>query len=311
MKKFLIKSFSFAIVALLVLMAISSVLAMAMKDDKQEKMSWIAAKYNQNYGFAFLGSSRVLNMVDIKYLQDEWLTNGINLGTAGSGLADNYLTLYRFYENGNKINNLFLQLDEQSLDPDQGFGYPFHEYLYFDLLGDKNANAVYREQSGEFKTWLWERLPFTRYIEFNNPFKKALLHNFGEGINYDSTGGSQLLPAKSIDNWAVKDPAKQWSVDEQSKKYLDMIVELAQNNGTNVVFYTAPYPKDANDSPSLLDIEDFIIKTAAKKRIIFLDFRQTEISNTRENFRNLEHLNEEGVRIFMKEFSPEAKRTLR
>jgi hypothetical protein len=311
MKRFLKKSIVFALISLIALAAIGQILDWAMKKDTEEKVSWMASKKDQEYGFAFLGSSRVLNMVDIKYLQDEWLMPGINLGSAGSGLADNYLTLYRFYKNGNRVNNLFLQLDEQSLNPSQGFGYPFHEYLYFDLLNDEAGKAVYLQESGKIKTAIWKNLPFTHYIEFNNPYKEAVLSLLRDKVDYDATGGSQLLPKKSQENWAAKGITKQWQVEEKSKEYLDMIVELAQKNGSNIILYTAPYPAEVNDNPSIPDIEDFIIKTAAKKRLIFLNFRQTEISNQRNFFRNLEHLDEEGTKIFMRQFAPAAKRALR
>lgn len=311
MRTFLIKSFLFAFVALIAVQSIGLVLNWATKKNDQEKILWLNSKKNQIYSFAFLGSSRTLNMTDIKYLQDEWRIPGINMGSAGSGLADNYLVLYEFYKNNNRIDNLFLQIDEQSLDPSRGFGYPFHDYLFFNLLGDKTAEEVFLEQSGSTKYFIWKHFPFLRYIEFNNPYKEMILGLFEKKINYNQSGGSELLDKKSLDNWSAKGPTKIWKTSPEGQKYLEKIITLAQNHETNVILYTAPYPAEINENPSLPEIEDYIIKTASKKHIPYLNYRRSTVSQNREYFRNLEHLNKEGVAIFMSEFASEAKRTLR
>lgn len=250
-------------------------------------------------------------MVDVKRLEDDWQTSGINLGSAGSGLADNYLVLYNFYKNGNKIKNLFLQIDEQSLDPSKGFGKAFHEHLFFNLLSDKNVSQIFIEQSGKTKYLIWKYLPFTRYIEFNNPYKEFALGLFWKKMDYDQTSGSKLLRKKSYDNWSPAGMMRDWKVSEEGKKYLDMIIKLAEENGSNIILYTAPYPADVNSNPAIGEIEKFIIKHSETKNLIYLNFRRATVSNQRNNFYNLTHLDKDGTALFMSEFSPEAKQVIR
>jgi hypothetical protein len=311
MRTFLIKSFLFAFAALIAVQSTGAILNWASKKNDQEKIFWLNSKKDQKYTFAFLGSSRVLNMVDVKYLEDTWQTSGINLGSAGSGFADNYLVLYEFYKNGNHSNNLFLQIDEQSLDPEKGFGYPFHEHLFFNLLGDKIADEVFIDQSGKIKYFAWKHFPFLRYIEFNNPYKEFILGLFDKKINYDLSRGSELLEKKEVVNWSPKEMIKDWQVSTEGKEYLEKIIDLAQEHETNVILYTAPYPAEINKNPAVTGIEDYIIKYAHKKNIQYLNFRGFINSNDKKYFRNLVHLNKEGTALFMSAFAPEAKRTMK
>ena len=311
MRTFLIKSFLFAAAALLAIQLVGGVFNFLGQKNKQEKINWILSKKDQKYDFAFLGSSRALNMVDINYLQNTWQISGINLGTASSDFSDNYLTLYEFYKNGNHPNNLFLQVDEQSLDPKQGFGYSFHEQWFFNFLGDKIVDEVYQDNSGRNKYLAWKRLPFLRYMEFNNPYKELILGLIHKKINYDLVGGSELMD--SIDHQGEAAPLniKKWQVSDQGKKYLEKIIKLARENGTNVILYTAPYYKIHNSNSSVSLVEDYIVKTAHKNSLVFLNFRTSDLAQHWEYFRNEAHLDKTGTALFMAEFAPEAKRTLR
>jgi len=310
MRTFLIKSFLFAAAALLAIQLVGGVFNFLGQKNKQEKINWILSKKDQKYDFAFLGSSRVLNMVDINYLQNTWQIKGINLGTASSDFSDNYLTLYEFYKNGNHANNIFLQVDEQSLDPKQGFGYSFHEQWFFNFLGDKIVDEVYLDNSGKNKYLAWRYLPFLRYMEFNNPYKELILGLIKKKIDYDSTSGSELMD--SIDHQGQGAPAnkKSWEVSPAGKKYLEKIISLAREHESNVILYTAPYYKVHNDNLTNA-IEDYIIRTAHKNSLVFLNFRNSELAQHWEYFRNEAHLDKAGTALFMAEFAPEAKRTLR
>jgi hypothetical protein len=307
----LIKSFLFACAALIAVSLIGGLLNFLSKRSDQEKAFWLNSKKDQRYDFAFLGSSRVLNMVDIDYLESSWKMRGINMGGAGSGLADNYLILYRFYKNGNSASNLFIQIDEQSLDYEKGLGHPFHEYLFFDLLGDPAADDVYRQEVGKAKYLTWKYLPFLRYIEFNNPYKEMLLGFVRPKVDFELTRGSELLKKKAHESWSPAGMMKEWEVSPKSEAYLNMILDLARENGSHVILYTAPYPSDVNRNLATPAIDEYIIKLASKKKLVHLNFRQSTVSDRRDLFSNLSHLNEEGTAMFMAEFAAEAQRNLR
>jgi hypothetical protein len=304
MKKFLLKSLAFALILLTATIAVSSFFSFVAQKNRQEKIFWIQSKKDQNYKFAFLGSSRVLNMVDINYLESVWGGQGINLGTAGSGLADNYLTLYSLLKNGNKVDNLFLQIDEQSLNPSQGFGYPFHENWYFDTLGSKAGDETYLDQSGKTKYLTWKYLPPVRYIEFNNPYKELFLGLFSKKMDFDKSGGSELLEKKYIEKWNIR--PKVWQVEDDGKKYFEKIISLARENNINLIIYTAPYPVERNYNDSYKEITSYIKNVASKNGLPYLDLRNTPLSKERLLFRNLEHLDKNGTLIFCQQLAQDA-----
>ncbi len=309
MKKFLQKSFIFSLILLIAVLASSALFSFVAKKNNQEKVFWIQSKKDESYKFAFLGSSRVLNMVDVDYLESVWGGQGINLGTAGSGLADNYLTLYLFLKHGNKIDNLLLQVDEQSLNPSQGFGYPFHENWYFDLLGDKPADETYADQSGKIKYLTWKYLPPIRYIEFNNPYKGLLVGLFDKKIDYDKSGGSELLEKKYIEKWNIR--PKVWQVEDDGKEYFEKIIQLSRENNINLIIYTAPYPTERNYNDSYKEIASYIKSVTSKNGLPYLDLRDIPLSKERKLFRNLEHLDKEGTAIFCQQLSRDADKLLR
>src|SRR5688572_24806564 len=91
----------------------------------QEKGIWILNQKNANYDVAFLGSSRVHNIID-PILADSLLSaNTINLGIGGAAFPENYLVLQQFLKT-NKIKTLALQVDMSGIIPgEQAYSHPF------------------------------------------------------------------------------------------------------------------------------------------------------------------------------------------
>lgn len=309
MNKFLRKSLIFLAITLMVLSASVFVLGKMAFGGDELKPFWMLNQKNQHYKFAFLGSSRVFYTTDIGETEKAWNGNGINLGSGGSSLIDNYLTLYLFLKHGNKIDNLLLQVDEQSLNPSQGFGYPFHENWYFDLLGDKPADETYADQSGKIKYLTWKYLPPIRYIEFNNPYKGLLVGLFDKKIDYDKSGGSELLEKKYIEKWNIR--PKVWQVEDDGKEYFEKIIQLSRENNINLIIYTAPYPTERNYNDSYKEIASYIKSVTSKNGLPYLDLRDIPLSKERKLFRNLEHLDKEGTAIFCQQLSRDADKLLR
>ena len=313
MKKFLAKSFLFAIITIIGFQFIGTFFNLASKKNGEEKINWILSKKDQKYDFAFLGNSRVLTMVDVNYLQNSWgELKGINLGSTGSSFAENYATLYEFYKNKNNIDNLFLQIDEKSLDPQKGFIRSFQEQLFFNFMGDAEIDKIYIDQSGNNKFLLWKYAPFTRYAEFNEPYKNYALSMFlHKKIDYDSTFGSQITGEINSQQKLPKRVIKNWQVSEIGVKYFEKIIKLAEEHNTNIILYTAPYYKKHNNEQPINSIEKYIQNIALKNSFTFLNFRRSKVSEDTQYFNDEEHLNKVGTALFMTEFAPEAERTLR
>ena len=71
-----------------------------------EKSDWALNHKNQTFDYAFIGNSRVMNMVDINSIEKRIDKTGINLGLIGANYAESCILLDQFLKNGNKIKNL-------------------------------------------------------------------------------------------------------------------------------------------------------------------------------------------------------------
>jgi hypothetical protein len=80
------------------------------KSIPRNKLQYILKEKNKFYDIVFLGSSRVANHVDTELFSKLSGKRCINLGVEGAGLNDNLLQL-KLLLDSNKVNNLFLQVD--------------------------------------------------------------------------------------------------------------------------------------------------------------------------------------------------------
>ncbi len=177
MNKFLRKSLIFLAITLMVLSASVFVLGKMAFGGDELKPFWMLNQKNQHYKFAFLGSSRVFYTTDIGETEKAWNGNGINLGSGGSSLIDNYLTLYLFLKHGNKIDNLLLQVDDISLNPEKRFSRPLNEYIFYENFSDKEVQRVYHENCPRWKFYAYKFFPPFIFIEFNNPYRVAAIQS--------------------------------------------------------------------------------------------------------------------------------------
>jgi hypothetical protein len=208
----------------------------------EDKPFWVFNKTNQKYDYAIGGSSRAYNNADIVTTDRVLGRKGINIGFSGSGLAENYLTLYLFLKKGNKIKNYVLQLDDWSLiNPDSSFSYPFHEYYFFPYMSDNEVCATIRENRPYIKYLVWKYLPFVKYSEFNNIFP---FQNSFKSVPpvFDSLMGTGLLAGKHKDNEGMNGEGRivEHKLYRNNLKYLDKIIQLCKTEKINLLFYTSP-----------------------------------------------------------------------
>ena len=113
--------------------------------DLSLKPNWILAKKNQHFDFAVLGSSRVINLVDVQAIEQKNKNQGINLGSSGTGLPETFLLLNQFLKNGNTIDTLFLEINPNLLNAEMSFSLPFHPYHYFQFIHQLEVAEVYNQ----------------------------------------------------------------------------------------------------------------------------------------------------------------------
>ena len=267
-----------------------------------EKSDWVLNYTNKSFDFAFIGNSRVINMVDIKTIEDKTGKKGINLGLTGANYAENYLVLDQFIKAGNKIKNLVVQIDMHSLKSST-LPYPFHNYNYMHLLGDTTVNNIYKDNNPYYKVLLWRYIPFARYMEFSNRyvFYKMLKGGFEckNNAELDSTKGTEQLFYKEFT--PPQNQYAYWSVSPLDKKYLDKLITFSNQKNINIIFYTAPmYYKYFPYQLKLKEILDDFKTNVSGKGISYFNFSNTDnfLCTDLKNYNDQIHMNMDGVRKF-------------
>jgi hypothetical protein len=206
-----------------------------------EKSDWVLQHQNETFDFAFIGNSRVINMVDVDTIEKKTGKKGINLGLTGANYAENYLLLYQFLKQGNRVKTLAIQVDMHSLKSTT-LPYPFHNYNYMQFFNDSIVRGIYRDNNPWYKFAIWKYIPFTRYMEFSSKFVlyKMIKGGFecGESLVFGPAKGTEFLYPKNF-----TPPANSyayWSVNKLDEKYLNKLIRFAKQQDIRVAFYTAP-----------------------------------------------------------------------
>ncbi|MFA6160967.1 MAG: hypothetical protein WCT54_05745 [Patescibacteria group bacterium] len=269
-----------------------------------EKMEWILTVKNQNFDYAFIGSSRVKYMVDTPTIDRFLHVKSVNLGTDGSGFADNYLLYSAFLSNGNTVKTLIINVDPYVLDSKHSFGYPFHDFFFLPRLHDENVSQTVKNISG-IKKWLtWKYVPLAKYLEFNEKFILSFVHSFKDQDpqraieRYENNAGADFIT--NVLNEPFPDRDKDSFVfDDTDAEYLLKIVTLARSSGSNVLLYTAPeYQGIEKFQTGRSESEARAKKLAGENGLTFLDIADKDIEQDSTFFRDWLHLNATGTRIF-------------
>jgi hypothetical protein len=293
MKKFTIKVLLFLILILLVQMPISILIQ---KDyHTKKKQEWALNIKNKEFDYAFLGSSRVLNLIDVNVIDSITNKVGVNLGISGVGYADNYILFQKFLEN-NKLNKLYLNLDPYSLSSNISFSYPFTNYAYLKYFSEENIKLVYKDMMPTWKYYLWELISISKFLEYNN-FRVRYYSDFS---SYDKNKGSILLTGSINSNKLTfnKNQTK-YFVDSLDLKYLKKIINLCKLNNIECILLTTPihvkaFEKYNNLEEMFLFIDTFVCK---EKRKYISNERLFDCSEDKY-FKDINHLNKSGAKLY-------------
>ena len=289
---------SYIIFLYLVLFLLDNYFSVTAQKNTVIKNYWLLNKKQSEFENAFLGSSRVLNMMDASIFDGQGSTNSINLGLSGVGYAEQYL-IYRLFteQNKNTIKTLFVEISYFSLiTPDSAFSYPFHEYFYFPYIkSDFVYETIQDKSKNKLKCLAWRYLPFIKYAEFNVNFRPFILFNssYKEGAanNFDKSG-NLLLEEQNEKIYSSKQYTNS-TMDLKNISYLNKILELAKKNHKNIYLYTAPLNKTFL-SYSLKASENYkqALNTIIRKyKLSYFNFEDHKISYEPGNFIDRTHLN--------------------
>lgn len=269
------------------------------------KPDWIFSQKNKTFDYAFMGNSRVYNMVDVVGFEKNTGKVAINLGVTGSNYSEQYLVLDKFFKSGNKVKQFLLQVDMISLNYTK-LPFKLHFPTYMHLLNDTTVMQVYRDNATDFKYYTWKYIPFVRYMEYSNHYDlyKMLKGGFEcqKSYEFDNSRGT------TYENKAFKsfNIYRYWNIHPTDWKYLFRIISLVKTNGGEVVFYTAPvYDKNMSFQVNNHHILKTISRVADSLDIRYFNFMSYNYKSSKDTtlFYDNFHMNEKGSIVLTRDIA--------
>lgn len=301
MRLFLRKLIKFIILFLLVGVVFGYGVDFVFKRDHTDKIAWINQLENQNYDYAFLGSSRVANMTDTRILDDLTGKKGINLGVGGADLRLNYLNLEVFLSQGNGVNSIYLQVDPFAIYTNDQYNVPVYDHYFYDYQSAEPIYQALAEHRQPPLLKLNRLFPLIRYIEYNKVYKlTSLIRSLSGAEGQYSTAGFEGAGSSSLTqvqtNW---EELVYREVSEQNEKYLMKIINLCQSNNIRLHLYSAPILRYeeflSTKYPNFISLMENL---AGKENLIYTNLMQQDSLNQLQLWKDMIHLNHEGVKIY-------------
>jgi hypothetical protein len=307
-----LKSFLFLLVILIVILFILDYFTTKKLYHVNTKQNWVLNLKNRNIDYVVVGSSKTESGIDVKEIQNLTGLKGINISISGIGIQEQYIIFSEFIQ-FNKTKTLLLMVDFTTLNPNE-FSYPFHEYLYFHRMDNRNINSIIYENSSTKKYLIWKYLPFIRYAEFNSEFKQLIFNK--HKLNIDSYGF--LKPTEFIINdenhkknvfdaklHSVKNTIPgngKIIIVKQAQDYFLKILDLCSTKNIEVILFSPAENTNASvkfEKKIRPQTRNYFKAISKKRKILYWDFTNSSFSLNPTNFTNDHvHLNPIGVKKF-------------
>jgi hypothetical protein len=274
--------------------AIAAILAPRLKLNIWDKYHWLQKKHGEHYDIVFVGSSRVMNSVDTKLVDDVSGMHSLNLGMGGSGAADQYLLLQQFLKS-NETEVVLLQLDYLTLM--DYFDHSFREYVWLSYDDDPEVRRVIIEQCGRFRYIGWSVIPFLRMMEFSSQYQFFLTTDPPDNSDFDDNGGCLRVdgPAGLVGDATYA----RFRQSESSVGYLHQIFALCRQNGVRVVVFQSPFPSRIESLTDRKVSDAALARFIQNEQVLFWDFSR-DLYHRNDLFFDRHHLNSNGVTVFSK-----------
>lgn len=293
MKIVILKSLLFVLLFWMLSFAGTKMLNHVFIRDRVHKEMWNMSQTERSVGYAVLGSSRAFNNVDAITLQKKVEADVINLGCGGYSLLDMYLSLHIFLKR-NHAKTVLLQIDGSDLD----YSHKFMAQVYLPYMSDPVVTATVNESAGFRRVLANAACPLSRYWEYNDFYNWQRLEELRTiSSPYDATQGSQLLYDDSYRVFPKIVEEPRFRVDQRSREYLERIVQLAQQQGIQLIMFSAPeYHRDEVFRNYDQAARAYIVEYCESHRIPYLDFSDANFDVM--EFRDYGHLNSKGALRF-------------
>ncbi len=267
-----------------------------------DKPSYVVNCKNQYFDYVVGGSSRVHNNFNTALFDSLTGLSGFNFGYGGSGLAQNYLTLYLFLKNGNNLKNYIQQLDDIGLSKN-AFTHPFSEYFFMHYLSrDSSVDQFYKMNVPLNKYYLWRYIPTIKYLEFNNYCRLSnIISNKKVDQNLLIDKGYAKLNIQHKDSFPAKlypNVYSEYEIGTLNIYYLNKIYNLCKEYKVNYVCYTSPVFQKHYLSYKPANLKKAVRNYIEGNGIKYLNFSLSKNYNNDSLFLDETHLNAFGTDIF-------------
>lgn len=310
--KFFKNIFLFSLISILFLIVLHFIYKNKFDKAYIEKPSYVTSCTDKSYDYIIGGSSRAHNNFNTPLFDSINDLNGFNIGYEGSGLAQNYITLYLFLKNGNKTKNYLLQIEDNFLiDPKKAFSYPFHDYLFISFIGDEIIDECYLKNSSALKFFIWKYVPFIKYAEFNNYYsvKKLFAKITTDPDMIKQKGYDRLTLTKKKDFPAsyYTPIEEELEVDQNNIYYLDKIKELCTKYNINFIIYSSPTHQKSYEAYKPKNLHNTLLNYVAQNNIKYFNFLTHPSFKNDSLFYDETHLNANGTDLFTRQFADSVK----
>lgn len=249
---------------------------------KRTKIHWVMNMHDQQLDYIVLGSSRVLFHVDADLINGTTGLNGYNLGDSDYELSEMHLILKKFFANGNRVKQIFLQVDNNWNDtiPSDIATASYMPYIHDRIFRDHYAKYGLRYQ-------LYAYVPFIRYMYYGPIIGfRSLLNVVWNDRTYANKGGYIPLEGQ-IDRSKIRNES---FVPALGNPVVAEIQKLIQTQQSQLLFFTAPTLKFPHSS------FDFLSDQLKPYHNFTYDINDTAL------FWDNIHLNAEGSELFTRLF---------
>lgn len=247
----------------------------------RNKIQMILNAPPKHYDAIFIGSSRAENHIVTDMFKGEGLTT-YNFGMSGANLCDTSLLLKLFFENGNTVDKVLLELDLNYMTEEPAIGIEAISLPYSSsktIIKKHYSNATW-------DNFFINNLPFYKYCIFDSKigFRELMMSIMHRKSNLIKTDG--FKPLEGILNHFAKFELPK-EIKQKNKYYLE-IKSSCKNQGVKLISFATPMCKYATN-------QDFFIKL--KNRIPeLIDYSSVVKSDT--FFSTCGHMNKNGARVF-------------
>lgn len=290
MKKFILNLNLVIITSIIFLVIFGYFLEYRFSKDVSDRFIWQRKITNKSYDYAFIGSSRTMNMIDINLIDSVFTTEGINLGLGGVEYRTLYMVLYSFLEyQNNKIKEIYIQVDPFMLYKDSVYNKPLYDHYFYSI---SNNEEIYDCFDNKTKIWFYRHFPILKYIEFNKVYNLThFFRSFSESSPLDKSKGSDIIYETSKFNPTFKQTTYTSKLDIENFNYLKKILRICLENNIKPVLYTAPiYNFEEYYEVRYPDFKNLMKILSNNSKISYFDYVNI-FSQQKNMFKDIKHLN--------------------